>query len=112
MSHSRLVLVLPSNFVSIASKVGVYWGARVAQSVKSSTSAQVAISPFVGSSSASGSVLTSRSLEPASDSVSPLSAPPPLVLSLSLSKINKCKKKKICIIYHSKSITFPSHLRR
>ena len=52
--------------------------------------AQVMISWFVGSSSASSSVLTAQSLEPASDSVSPcLSAPPPLSLSLSLSKINK-----------------------
>ena len=45
-------------------------------------------SQFVGSSPASGSVLTAQSLEPASDSVSPsFSAPPPLALSLS--KINK-----------------------
>ena len=48
-----------------------------AQSVKPPTSAQVTISRFVGSSPASGSVLTARSLEPASDSV-------PLSLSLSL----------------------------
>ena len=47
------------------------------------------------SSPASGSVLTARSLEPASDSVSPsLSDPPPIhVLSLSVSKINKRLKK-------------------
>ena len=39
---------------------------------------------FVNSRPASGSVLTARSLEPASDSVSPsLSAPPRLVLALS-----------------------------
>ena len=39
---------------------------------------------------ASGSVLTAQSLEPASDSVSPsLSAPPLLVLCLSLSLKNK-----------------------
>ena len=39
----------------------------------------------------SGSVLTSQSLEPAPDSVSPsLSAPPPRVLCFCLSKINKC----------------------
>ena len=50
------------------------------------------ISRFVGSSPASGSVLTARSLEPALDSVSPsTSAPPLLVLCLSLSKINKCR---------------------
>ena len=66
----------------------------MAQSVKRPTSAQVMISPFVSSSPASGSVLTARSLEPASDSVSPsLSAPSPLVLCLSISKLNKCKKK-------------------
>ena len=57
-------------------------GAWVAQSVEHPTSARVMISRFVGSSPASGSVLTAQSLEPASDSVSPsLSAL--LVLSLS-----------------------------
>ena len=62
-------------------------GAWVAQSVKRPTSAQVMISQFVGSSPASGSVLTAQSLEPASDSVSPpLSAPPLLTLCLSLKK--------------------------
>ena len=60
----------------------------MAQSVKHPTSAQVTISQFLGSSPASGSVLTARSLEPASDSVSPLSDPAPFMLSLSL-KINK-----------------------
>ena len=61
-----------------------FWGAWVAQSVKRPTSAQVMISRFVGSSPASGSVLTARSLELASDSVSPsLSAPPPLTLCVS-----------------------------
>ena len=60
------------------------------QSVKCPTLAQVMISRFVGLSSASGSVLTAQSLQPASDSVSgSLSAPPPLVLCLSVSKINK-----------------------
>ena len=65
--------------------------AWVAQSVERLTSAQVMISRFVGLSSVSGSVLTARSLEPASASVSPsLSLPlPPRVLSLSLSKIIK-----------------------
>ena len=49
------------------------------------TSAQVMLSRFMGSSPASGSVLTAQGLEPASDSVSPsLSVPPPLVLCLSL----------------------------
>ena len=62
-------------------------GAWVAQSVKRPTSAQVAISRSVSSSPASGSGLTARSLEPASDSVSPsLSAPPPFMLCLSLSQ--------------------------
>ena len=61
-------------------------GAWAAQSVKRLTSAQVTISRFVGSSPASGSVLTAQSLEPAATSVCvSLSAP----LSLSLSKINK-----------------------
>ena len=59
----------------------------MAQSVKRTTLAQV-----VSSSPAPGSVLTARSLDPASDSVSPsLSAPPPSrsgSLSLSHSKIN------------------------
>ena len=82
-------------------------GAWMAQSVECPTSAQVMISRFVSSSPTLGSVLTARSLEPASDSVTPsLSAPPLLVLSsslsLSLSKINKHKKIKIKvdIAYH------------
>ena len=59
----------------------------VAQSVGRPTSAQVVISQSVSSSPASGSVLTARSLEPASDSVNPsFSAPPPLVLCLSHSQ--------------------------
>ena len=82
------------------------------------------ISQFVGLSPASGSALTAQILEPASDSVSPsLSAPPPLVLSLCLSKINKCKKKKIekkrsstqedssvydLKVTQTKALTFPS----
>ena len=61
-------------------------GAWVAQSVKRPTSAQVMISGSVSSSSASGSVLTAGSLEPASVSVTPsLSAPPLLALCLSQS---------------------------
>ena len=65
-------------------------GAWVAQSVKHLTSAQVMISRFMGSSPASGSVLTAQSLEPASDSVFPsLSPPTPLTLCLSLSFKNK-----------------------
>ena len=62
----------------------------VAQLVKHLTLAQVMISSLVSLSPMLGSVLTEQSLEPASDSVSPsLSAPPLLVLCLSLSKINK-----------------------
>ena len=57
----------------------------MAQLVKRPTSVQAMISWFMGTSPASGSVLTSQSLEPASDSVSPsLSAPPLLALSISL----------------------------
>ena len=70
----------------------------MAQLIEHPTSAQVVISQSVGSRLVSGSVLTSQSLEPASDSVSPLFAPFLLTLSvclslsLSLSKINKPKK--------------------
>ena len=61
----------------------------VAQSVKRPTLAQVMISWFVSSSPASNSARTAQCLEPASDSVSHcLSAPPQLVLCLSLSKLN------------------------
>ena len=60
-------------------------GAWVAQSVEHPTLARVMISQSVSSSPTSGSVLMAQSLEPASDSVSPsLSAPPPLMLCLSL----------------------------
>ena len=62
----------------------------MAQLVKHPTLTQVMISRFVSSSPASGSVLTAQSLEPALDSVSPsLSAPPLLVLCLSLSLKNE-----------------------
>ena len=65
-------------------------GAWVAQSVECQTSAQVTISQFVSSSPVSGSVLTARSLEPVSDSVSlSLLLPCSCSVSLSLSKINK-----------------------
>ena len=78
----------------------------MAQSVKGPTLAQVMISQFVGSSPASGSVLTVRSLETASDSLSPsLSAPPGLTLcvflSLSVLKINKHYKNKHGYIYQN-----------
>ena len=49
------------------------------------TSAWVMLSQLVGSSLTLGSVLTAWSLEPALDSVSSLSAPPLLMLCLSLS---------------------------
>ena len=66
-------------------------GAWVAQSVEHPTSAQVMISRSMSSSPTSGSVLTAQSLEPVSNSVSPsLSDPPPFMLSLPVSKINKC----------------------
>ena len=55
--------------------------------VKCLTLAQVVISQSMSSGPTSGFVLTSPSLEPASDSVSPsLSAPPPLMFYLSLSQ--------------------------
>ena len=75
-------------------------GAWVAQPVKHLTSAQVMISQFVSSSPMSDSKLSAQSPEPTSDSVSPLSAPPPLArararsLSLSLSLKNKQTSKK------------------
>ena len=62
----------------------------MAQLVKHPTSAQVMISPFMGSSPVLGFVLTAQSLEPALDSVFPSqSAPPLLMLSLSLSLSQK-----------------------
>ena len=75
-------------------------GARVAQSVERPTSAQVMISPSVGSGPASGSVLTA--LEPVSDSVSPSLWPSPIhALSLSQGWINvKKKNKKKCPVFH------------
>ena len=68
----------------------------MAQSVGHLTSTQVMISWFMGLGHALGSMLAAQSLEPDLDSLSPsLSAPPPLVLclSLSLSKIDKHLKK-------------------
>ena len=57
------------------------------KSVERPTSSQVMISGSVGSSPASGSGLTARSLEPVLDSVSPsLCDPPPFMLCLSLSQ--------------------------
>ena len=60
-------------------------GGHLGGSVKHLPSAQVMILQFVSLGPASDSVLTAQNLEPALDSVSPsLSAPSPLVLSLSL----------------------------
>ena len=62
--------------------------------VKHLALAQVVISQFVGSSSASGSVLTAQSLDTALNSVSPsLSATP--ILTLCFSFKNKYLKKKL-----------------
>ena len=74
----------------------------MAQSVEHSTltSAQVMISRFVSLSPTSGSVLSARRLEPASDSVSPsVSTPPLFVLCLSLSLKNKMSKKIFFKVY-------------
>ena len=84
-STVTLVNNLHCNFESCSEE-----GTWVAQSVKRLTSAQVMISYLVGSSPALGSVLTAQSLEPVSDSVSPLSLLfPPLTLCLSLSLSQK-----------------------
>ena len=61
-------------------------GAWLAQSVVRPTSAQVMVLWFVTSSPALGSVLTARSLEPGSDSVS-LSLCPSPACALSLSSL-------------------------
>ena len=66
-------------------------GTWMAQCVQHPTLAQVMISQFMSSSPTLGSVLTARSLEPVSDSVS-LSLCLSL-LTLCLSKINKYLKK-------------------
>ena len=83
----------------------------MAQLAKHPTSAQVMISQFMGSSPASGSVLTAQSLEPALDSLSPsLSAPPQLALclslSLSLSKIKIDIEKKLKTIQQLQNTFF------
>ena len=66
----------------------------MAQSVKHPTLAQFMISQFMGLSPMLGSVLTAQSLEPALDSVSPLSLCPSPSHTLSLKKKKKKKKKK------------------
>ena len=66
------------------------FGARVAQSVKRPTSAQLTILQFLSSSPSSGSVPTAQSPEPNSDSVSPsLSMPLPCSYCVSLSEIKE-----------------------
>ena len=67
----------------------------MAWSVKRPTSAQVMISQYVSSSPTLGFVLTAQSLEPASDSVVSLPlCPSPLMLCVSVLKINETLKKK------------------
>ena len=83
-----LSLSQPLSCPLFVSKIKIkIWGTWVAQPVKRLTLAQVMISRFMSLSPASSSVLPAQSLEPASDSVSPsLSAPPLLMLCLSLSQ--------------------------
>ena len=89
---SDKVLISPCLHFSIF-KMGIIRGTWEAQSVKHPTSAQVMILQSMSSSPVLDSVLTVQSLESALDSVSPsLSAPPPLALSLTLSKIDIKKK--------------------
>ena len=92
------------NVSSVVGNVSSVVGPWVAQLVKRLTLAQVMISQFTSSSPVSSSVLIAQSLESASDSVSPsLSAPLPLVLCLSFSKINT-HFKKFLRVYEQKSI--------
>ena len=92
MQGGKLVGCFPEEAVLVLkerNKAAPGW----AELAKRRTSAQVVFSRFVCSSPVSSSVLTAQSLDPASDSVAPsLSAPPPLILSLSPSKINKHQK--------------------
>ena len=94
ISHEPRAVAGAASFIHILQmgkiKVHESRGAWVAQSVKRPASAQVMISQSVSSSPMSGSVLMAQSLESALDSVSPsLSAPPLLMLSLSLSLLQK-----------------------
>ena len=75
-------------------KMWIIRGTWVAQLVEHLTLALVMISWFESSSPASGSVLTARSLKPASDSVSLSLCPSPThVRSLSLSLSQKINKR-------------------
>ena len=86
-SQARGSLELARSQTQIPNHKSYFRGAWVAQLVKRPTSAQFMISQFVGSSPTSGAVLTAQSLKPALDSVSlPLSAPPLLMLCLSVSQ--------------------------
>ena len=77
-------------------RVDIHGDTWVAQSVRCPTLAQVMISQFIGLSPALGSVLTAQILEPASDYVfPPLSAPPSLMLCLSLKSKQTLQKKKV-----------------
>ena len=79
--------------------------AVVAQLVKCPTLAQVRSSQFLSTSLALGSVLTTQSLEPASDSVSPsLSAPPLLALCLSVCLSLSLSQKYINIKKNFKNV--------
>ena len=86
----RKLIVYFDRSMGYVIKAAGAWGTWVAQLVEHPTSAQVMISQSVSLSPMSGSMLTAQSLEPALDSVSPsFSAPPLLMLSLSLSVKNK-----------------------
>ena len=90
--YFSLIEALPTSIQSLIISLlkKLIRGTWVAQLVERPTSVQVMVSRSVSLSPMSGSVLTARTLEPASDSVSPsLSAPPLLMLSLSLSVKNK-----------------------
>ena len=104
--HPSTPFQTPQSDIKDCCKAEVHRGTWVAQSIKRPTLVPVMISWFMGSSPASGSVLTTRSLEPASDSVSSLSLPSPACsLSVSLSKTNqhlKIKKKKKADIHKDK----------
>ena len=80
-------LFIPLSHAWLKKNYVLLGGAWVAQSVERPTSAQVMISWFMGSSPASGSVLTAQSLEPASDSVASSLCPSHAYsLSISLKK--------------------------
>ena len=71
--------------IRLAKRKRLIRGAWAPQSVKRLTSAQVTISRFMGSSPASGSVLTAQNLESASDSVSSSCSALPHLMSFSVS---------------------------